>query len=219
MSIYQPLFKSLNKAGVRYVVVGGIAVILHGYVRATTDVDLVVDLQADEAGKVIDVLSGMGYQPRVPVAASDFTRVEMRERWIAEKGMQVFSMNHPDSPFLTVDLFVNPPIPLAELWPNSLVVDYAGTRVRVCSLDDLIRMKELAGRNLDSIDLERLRKLRELAKHPEIKEAWPVSYQANRDAQLASALQAEPAQRLAMAEELQTLAGAAPAVDSPSRAN
>ena len=67
-------------------------------------------------------------------------------------------------------------------------------------------MEELAGRNLDSIDLERLRKLRELAKHPKIKRAWPVSYQANRDAQLANALQSEPAQRLAMAEDLSRLA-------------
>lgn len=42
MSLYLPLFKSLNEANVQYVVVAGIATILHGYVRATADIDLFV---------------------------------------------------------------------------------------------------------------------------------------------------------------------------------
>jgi len=53
MSFYIPIFKLLNEADVKYVVVGSIATILHGYVRATADIDLVVDLQVDEATKVI----------------------------------------------------------------------------------------------------------------------------------------------------------------------
>lgn len=206
MALYQPLFQSLNQAGVRYIVVGGIATILHGYVRATADVDLVVDLQVSEAEKVINVLAGLGYQPRIPVDANEFSQLEKRRQWVAEKSMQVFSLYHPGNPFLTVDLFVDPPIPIEELWPGSLQMDYAGTRVRVCSIDDLIRMKELAGRDQDKIDIERLRKIQELANTPDIREPWPVTYQANRDAQLANALQSEPAQRLAMAEELSRLA-------------
>ena len=44
MSLFIPIFQLLNEAKVRYVVVGGIATILHGYVRLTADVDLVIDL-------------------------------------------------------------------------------------------------------------------------------------------------------------------------------
>lgn len=52
MPVYLPLFKALNDAGVQYVVVGGIATILHGYVRATADVDLMIDLQSEETKKL-----------------------------------------------------------------------------------------------------------------------------------------------------------------------
>ncbi len=42
MSIYQPLFRALNESEVRYVVVGGVATVLHGYARFTADIDLIV---------------------------------------------------------------------------------------------------------------------------------------------------------------------------------
>ena len=44
MSLYLPLFKALNDANVNYVVVGGLATVLHGYAGLTMDVDLVVSL-------------------------------------------------------------------------------------------------------------------------------------------------------------------------------
>jgi len=62
----------LNAANVRYVVVGSVATILHGYVRVTTDIDLIVDLQVEEAEKVIKTLSETGYKPRIPVDAIEF---------------------------------------------------------------------------------------------------------------------------------------------------
>jgi predicted nucleotidyltransferase len=47
VAVFEPLFKALNDAGIRYVVVGGLAVVLHGHARLTADVDLVVDLFVD----------------------------------------------------------------------------------------------------------------------------------------------------------------------------
>jgi hypothetical protein len=44
MSLFEPVFLALNNAEVRYVVVGGLATVLHGYARLTADIDLVVDL-------------------------------------------------------------------------------------------------------------------------------------------------------------------------------
>ena len=70
MSLLEPLFEALNRADVRYVVVGGVAAVLHGHARLTMDVDLVVDLAAPEAGKAIDVLTSLGFVPRVPVGAA-----------------------------------------------------------------------------------------------------------------------------------------------------
>ena len=44
MSVYDDVFRSLTAAGVSFVVVGGVAVVLHGHARMTVDLDLVIDL-------------------------------------------------------------------------------------------------------------------------------------------------------------------------------
>lgn len=164
MSLYLPLFKALNDANVQYIVVGGIATILHGYVRATSDVDLIVDLQVEETTKVINTLTELGFKPKVPVQAIEFADAEKREQWINEKGMQVFAMYHPEKIGLTVDLFVHHPIPYKELYQRSVVMDLSGIPVRVCSIDDLITMKKQAGRHKDLADIEQLSKIKEYEK-------------------------------------------------------
>lgn len=49
MSIYEPIFSRLNEQGGRYLVVGGLAVVLHGHARLTVDLDRVVDLAPEAA--------------------------------------------------------------------------------------------------------------------------------------------------------------------------
>ncbi len=60
MAIFAPLFDTLNTAGIRYVVVGGLATVLHGYARLTVDIDLMVDLAPEQAEKVISTLTTLG---------------------------------------------------------------------------------------------------------------------------------------------------------------
>jgi len=156
MAFFIPVFERLNEANVRYVTVGGVATILHGYVRATTDIDLIVDLQVEEAEKVIKTLSAAGYKPRVPVDALEFADVEKRSDWINSKGMTVFSMFHAEQPGLSIDLFAKHPIPFDELWQRSQIFEVDGTKIRVCSIDDLLMLKEIAGRARDKDDIEKL---------------------------------------------------------------
>ena len=156
MALFEPLFKALNDAGVRYVVVGGLAVVLHGHARMTVDVDLMVDLDEDQARRAIDALVGIGLTPRVPVNPRDFADRSLRESWIRDRGMQVFSMHDPSNPMRAVDLFVDHPIPFEEVWSRSNEMDLENTRVRVASIPDLIHMKRLAGRPQDQIDIEHL---------------------------------------------------------------
>lgn len=164
MSQFIPIFRLLNDAEVRYIVVGGIATILHGYVRATADVDLVVDLHTKEAEKAIRILSGHGFKPQAPVDPMGFADSEQRARWVDEKGMEVFSLFHPDNPGLTVDLFARHPIPFETLWSRSIMMDLGDARVRVCSLDDLIELKRLAGRPKDLVDVDKLSRIKAYGK-------------------------------------------------------
>lgn len=156
MALFEPLFKALNDAGVRYVVVGGLAVVLHGHARLTVDVDLVVDLDEGEALRAIDALVGLGLRPRAPVRARDFADQTVRSAWIRDRGMQVFSMFDPSNPMRVVDLFVDHPIPFETLWSRSEVLELQGTTVRVAAIPDLIHLKRLAGRPQDLADIEQL---------------------------------------------------------------
>ncbi|MGZ8581530.1 MAG: hypothetical protein ACXWW9_09630 [Actinomycetota bacterium] len=83
----------------------------------------------------------IGFRPRLPVEPSGFADAAVRERWIAQRGMTVFSMWDPDDPLRSVDLFVEQPIDFEELWTRSVVVDIDDTPVRVASIADLIRLK------------------------------------------------------------------------------
>ena len=160
MAVFEPLFRALNAAEARYVVVGGVATVLHGYARLTADVDLIVDLEQTEAVKVIDALASLGFEPRVPVQARDFADPETRGSWIREKNMQVFSLWDPRDPMRVVDLFVDHPIDFEELWSRSELVELRTTSVRIAAIDDLIRLKEMAGRAQDLADVEKLREIR-----------------------------------------------------------
>ena len=78
MPLYQPLFRALNASGTRYVVVGGVAVVLHGHARLTADVDLILDLERNAAGRAMEALAALGLRPRVPVNLEDFADERIR---------------------------------------------------------------------------------------------------------------------------------------------
>ena len=148
-------------------VVGGVATVLHGYARLTADVDLIIDLEPKEALKVVNVLTGLGFEPRVPVQAADFADPKKRAVWIGTKNMQVFSLLDRSNPMRAVDLFVESPIDFEELLLRSEVVQLTGTTVRIASIEDLIRLKRLSGRALDLADIEQLEKIRKRRGVPE----------------------------------------------------
>jgi hypothetical protein len=165
MALFEPIFRALDTAGVRYVTVGGVAVVLHGYARLTADLDLAVDLAAEPAAAAIEALTSIGLHPRAPVDARDFADASARRRWSEQQGMTVFSMWDPNDPLRSVDLFVANPIDFEDLWTRSEVVDLAGTPARIASIPDLIRLKKIAARPLDLDDIQALEQI--LAARPE----------------------------------------------------
>jgi len=161
MAIFEPLFKTLNDAGVRYVVVGGLAVVLHGHARLTNDVDLIIDLEDVQAAGLIEALVSMGMQARLPVDPKDFAKQKIREIWVRDRGMQVFSMYDPSNPMRAVDIFANNPLPFKNLWARAEEFKLPNTTVRVASIPDLIYLKRLAGRPQDLADIEQLKAIQQ----------------------------------------------------------
>ncbi len=156
MPLFNPVFSALNAVGARYVIVGGLAVVLHGHARLTADVDLVLDLEQDTARRALLALTQLGLKARAPVDPIAFADPLQREAWITEKGMQVFTLYSPQNPLLSVDLFARDPIPFEQLWTRAKILDLSGVTVRVASLEDLIAMKRAVGRPQDIMDIEAL---------------------------------------------------------------
>lgn len=156
MRLFLPLIAALNGAGVEYVVVGGLAVVLHGHVRLTRDIDIVLSMDPSNLSKAMDLLQHEGFVPRAPVAARDFENPQQRRKWIDEKGLVVFSMHNPTNPLVAVDLFADPPIEWHRLHADAQVIEVGGIPVRVCSREHLVEMKRNTGRNQDVADIQAL---------------------------------------------------------------
>lgn len=162
MSLFEPVFGALNASQARYVVVGGLATVLHGHPRLTAGVDLIVDLDPEPLTRLLDALSNLGFRPRPPVSIREFADPARRAEWVRDKGMRVVSVWHPQNPMLEVDLFVDHPIGFEELWARSVEVDLGGLKARIASIADLVQLKRLAGRPQDLQDIEALEAIEKL---------------------------------------------------------
>lgn len=156
----EEVLESLNRARVRYLVVGGVAVVLHGYLRTTADLDIVIHLEPENSLRALDALTGLGYRPRSPVDPSSFVDKEIRRQWLQEKNLKVFSMWNPAHPGFEVDLFVEEPFDFDEVYGRALRVPLERIEATVVALDDLLAFTREAGRPLDLQDVAALEALR-----------------------------------------------------------
>jgi hypothetical protein len=153
---FEELFRRLEQDGVDYLVVGGVAVMLHGVVRMTADLDLMVALTEENLKKFVSIMKDLGYRPRVPVTADSFISEVNRKTWIEEKNMQVFSFLHPDRAISLIDVFVTEPISYRDLKEDEVVKMLDDIQIRVVSIAGLISLKRLAGRPQDLEDIKSL---------------------------------------------------------------
>lgn len=153
------LLADLNEASVRYVVVGGVAVNLHGYTRFTKDLDLVLALDAENIARAWQRLSRLGLEPMVPVSLEQFLEPATRSNWARDRSMVVLHWHDRNDPLRRVDLFIEEPIPFATLAAAAVEASLSGVPVKICSLEHLIMMKEAVGRPQDLLDVQKLRAL------------------------------------------------------------
>lgn len=158
----QQALTALELAGARYLVVGGVAIVLHGHLRTTLDLDLVIELETENLLKALRALADLGFQPRAPVPLEAFADRSNREAWIRDKNMVVFSLWHPEDYGFAIDLFVDEPFDFEAVYHRALIVELPETRATVIALDDLIQMKRVAGRPKDLEDVEALLRLQQV---------------------------------------------------------
>lgn len=158
LATLEKIFSALNAAKVRYLVVGGIAVNIHGYQRMTADLDLVIQLNASNVLQAIHALASLGYKPTIPVKAEQFADEAMRKSWIETKNMKVFGMISSRYPETTVDIFVKEPFDFSSEFDVAVEAELSpDVHIRIVTIPTLIKMKAEAGRSRDLDDIEHLR--------------------------------------------------------------
>ena len=152
---------ALNSAGVRYLVVGGLAVNAHGYVRLTRDVDIVLALDPANAAKGLNTLLAIGYRMSIPARPEEFADAVIREGWRQHKEMIVLKLWSDEHRRTPVDIFVYEPFDFAEEFSAAEKLEvFPGLAAPVVSLATLLEMKKAAGRPQDLNDIEELQRMR-----------------------------------------------------------
>lgn len=139
---YVDFVRLLNEESVEYVVLGGHAVIAHGYLRTTGDVDIFVNPQPDNAVRLLQVVERYGYT-NGEFELEDFVRVP---------SFLSFSRHDGYIDIMTFTLGVT----FDECYQNRLVLDVHGVSINFINLRELIKNKQAVGRPQDLRDLDNL---------------------------------------------------------------
>ncbi len=147
------LDKALKSFGVKYAVAGGCAVALHGAVRGTVDVDLVLLVTKNNFLAAEKALASLNLRPRLPVTAADV--FNFREEYVKRRNMVAWSFVNPSDPSQLVDVIITHDLKSMAVMRLPL----GGASLPVLSVPDLIRMKRAAGRPQDLEDVKALESL------------------------------------------------------------
>jgi len=149
----QRLIKSLNQHKVAYALVGGYAVALHGAIRGTVDVDLVIGLEQGQFRQLQAAMLALGLQPRLPVDADEI--FAFREEYIRNRNLIAWSFYNPANPLEVVDVLITEDLQKIE----SVTMSVGRQKIVVASIADLIAMKTKASRPQDLEDIKALKRL------------------------------------------------------------
>jgi predicted nucleotidyltransferase len=144
----EDLLRSLNAHHVEFVIIGATAFPIHGYARATLDIDLFVRPEPRNAGRLLDALRDFGYDTTEITLEDLLTKKVLIRQYLVETDI------HPFVSGMTFD----------QVWENRISGTFGKEKVYYASLEDLIIMKEAAGRPKDLEDLKVLKILKEKKK-------------------------------------------------------
>ncbi|MCH6235154.1 DUF6036 family nucleotidyltransferase [Cognataquiflexum rubidum] len=141
---FKDFIESLSKFQVEYILIGGYAVILHGYNRTTGDLDIWVNPTETNYGKLIKAFSYFGF----PTEAIDLNR------FLKVGNYNVFTFGRPP---MAIDIVTKiQGVEFSEAIPNVKDVEIQGIIVRLLGFSDLVKTKKATGRYKDLDDLENL---------------------------------------------------------------
>ena len=153
------ILAALNHARVRYMVIGGMAVILHGVDRHTWDLDVSVELTIENLKALEAALKRIGFERRIPAPIEGLADPATRRLWTTKRNMKVYSFHERSAKSRVVDVMVKPLADFNDAYRRRVIKRAWGVSIPVVPLDVLRRLKKAAGRPQDLLDLGELRQL------------------------------------------------------------
>ena len=159
---YLDLFSKLQQFEVQYLLIGGLAVSLHGVERATMDIDITVAMQPNNLDKLIACAESLNLRPVLPIPLASLKNINQLKQWHKEKNLLAFALRTPELAGVTLDILLFPPIDFDNMQHRMTKFDIANVKVNVACIDDLIAFKQAAGLTIDLSDIEHLNKIKNL---------------------------------------------------------
>lgn len=159
MILYEEVLREFQKQKVKYVLAGGIAVNLLGFLRSTADMDILVEMSDANLKKVVNILKSKGYHVKQPVDPMGIADEKTRFDWIHNKNMKAFNFYKEDL-MKEVDIIIESPVSFEKAEKTAFKVRVDGMTLPVISIGNLIKMKKNTGRGVDVLDIEKLRAIK-----------------------------------------------------------
>ena len=156
---YKKVFKEFNTRKIKYLVIGGVAVNLHGIPRVTQDIDILIDMDPGNVLKLINCLKSLGYKAKAPVKPEGLMDPNIRKKWIKEKNMKVFNFIHPLVSMQEIDILIDTPVNFKDVYKDKVMKKIENLRFPIVSAKNLIKMKKKIGRKTDISDIRMLKLL------------------------------------------------------------
>jgi len=147
----EQVLEALERRGVRYLVTGGVASVLHGHLRTTAALDLILERRPHNVRRAVRALTRLGYRPRSAVEPAALAEPETQKKLVRENGGTVTFWS-PRAPNLDVEILLDPPYGFPALHARALRVGLRWTEATVVGLDDLIDLKRIRARPVDVED-------------------------------------------------------------------
>lgn len=155
------IVQALVDAEVGFVLVGGFAVQLHGFIRSTLDIDLVVAMDDTNLSKFVEVCKSFGLAPVIPAPIDALKNAAQIEQWHREKGMLAFALREPGVAGSVIDVLVRSDVSYERLMTQAVMMPLFGRQVATASIDHLLEMKRVANRPKDRLDIDALEKIKQ----------------------------------------------------------
>lgn len=157
---YEAILRALHCYQVRYLVVGGLAVNLYGIPRLTMDLDIIVDQNPENIGRLLSALAAEGYIPRLPIDPKVLGRQGELLKLRETRPLSAFTFLHHRPPAGELDVVLEFPFIFDSAYERRSVLKIGDYDISLVSIDDLQRMKEALGRAQDIADRDLLAKVR-----------------------------------------------------------